>query len=370
MTGSVFHQALVHNIIIAVLSVVIQLPISIGLALLLNRRMRGQTALRLAVFTPYVLSQATSAVMWSMLLSHGGPVDSLLKSADLAALIHFWLASTSLVLYTLFFVVTWQFIGFGMVLLLAGLQGIPPELREAAAIDGASSWQITRRIMLPLLGPTIRIWIFLAVIGSLQLFDICSGWRCPRRRSRCRSRSSSCARSCGRSPRNWRTRRPWTAPPGSGSSCGSCFRCPGPALITVGMLAFVTSWNTYLLPLIVLSTPSHFTLPLSVAMFQSQYSTDTARGLRLYRAVHASRPVHFRLRAALPRRRPGRRDQGLSTTQRDEPGHGYPGAADRNGYAPRIPGLGPVCRCYRPAPLGTRCGAPKAASRRSCWSSV
>jgi raffinose/stachyose/melibiose transport system permease protein len=172
VTGSVFHQALVHNIIIAVLSVVIQLPISIGLALLLNRRMRGQTALRLAVFTPYVLSQATSAVMWSMLLSHGGPVDSLLKSAGLAALIHFWLASTSLVLYTLFFVVTWQFIGFGIVLLLAGLQGIPPELREAAAIDGASSWQITRRIMLPLLGPTIRIWIFLAVIGSLQLFDI------------------------------------------------------------------------------------------------------------------------------------------------------------------------------------------------------
>jgi raffinose/stachyose/melibiose transport system permease protein len=172
VTGSVFHQALVHNIIIAVLSVVIQLPISIGLALLLNRRMRGQTALRLAVFTPYVLSQATSAVMWSMLLSHGGPVDSLLKSAGLAALIHFWLASTSLVLYTLFFVVTWQFIGFGIVLLLAGLQGIPPELREAAAIDGASPWQITRRIMLPLLGPTIRIWIFLAVIGSLQLFDI------------------------------------------------------------------------------------------------------------------------------------------------------------------------------------------------------
>jgi raffinose/stachyose/melibiose transport system permease protein len=172
VTGSVFHQALLHNIIIAVLSVVIQLPISIGLALLLNRRMRGQTALRLAVFTPYVLSQATSAVMWSMLLSHGGPVDSLLKSVGLAALIHFWLASTSLVLYTLFFVVTWQFIGFGIVLLLAGLQGIPPELREAAAIDGASSWQITRRIMLPLLGPTIRIWIFLAVIGSLQLFDI------------------------------------------------------------------------------------------------------------------------------------------------------------------------------------------------------
>jgi raffinose/stachyose/melibiose transport system permease protein len=172
LTGPVFHQALMHNIIIAVLSVVIQLPISIGLAMLLNRRMRGRSFLRLAVFTPYVLSQATTAVMWSMLLSHGGIVDALLESVGLGGLIHFWLASTSLVLYTLFFVVTWQFIGFGIVLLLAGLQGIPPELREAAAIDGATPWQVTRRITLPLLGPTIRIWIFLAVVGSLQLFDI------------------------------------------------------------------------------------------------------------------------------------------------------------------------------------------------------
>lgn len=172
LTGPVFRQALEHNVIIAVLSVVIQLPISIGLALLLNRKMRGRGALRLAVFTPYVLSQATSAVMWLMLLSHGGPTDALLKSAGLGGLSHFWLASTSLVLYTLFFVITWQFIGFGIVLLLAGLQGIPPELREAAAIDGATAWQATRRVVLPLLGPTIRIWIFLAVIGSLQLFDV------------------------------------------------------------------------------------------------------------------------------------------------------------------------------------------------------
>lgn len=172
LSGPVFRQSLEHNVIIAVLSVVIQLPISIGLALLLNRRMRGRGALRLAVFTPYVLSQATSAVMWLMLLSHGGPVDALLKSAGLGGLVHFWLASTSLVLYSLFFVVSWQFIGFGIVLLLAGLQGVPPELREAAAIDGATPWQATRRVVLPLLGPTIRIWIFLAVIGSLQLFDI------------------------------------------------------------------------------------------------------------------------------------------------------------------------------------------------------
>jgi len=172
LSGPVFHQALEHNVIIAVLSVVIQLPISIGLALLLNRRVRGQTFLRLAVFAPFVLSEATTAVMWYELLQPGGPVDAVLKGVGLGGLVHYWLASTSLVLYTVFVVATWKYIGFGIVLLLAGLQGIPPELREAAAIDGATPWQATRAITLPLLAPTIRIWIFLSVIGSLQLFDL------------------------------------------------------------------------------------------------------------------------------------------------------------------------------------------------------
>ena len=172
LTGPVFHEAIEHNVIIAVLSVLIQLPISIGLALLLNRRMRGRTFLRLAVFAPFVLSEATTAVMWYELLQPGGPVDALLKHLGLGGLTHYWLASTTIVLYTVFVVATWKYIGFGVVLLLAGLQGIPSELREAAAIDGATPWQVTRRITLPLLGPTVRIWIFLSVIGSLQLFDL------------------------------------------------------------------------------------------------------------------------------------------------------------------------------------------------------
>jgi raffinose/stachyose/melibiose transport system permease protein len=172
LSGPVFRQSLLHNVIIAVLSVAIQLPISIALALLLNRSIRGRTFLRLAVFTPYVLSEATTAVLWLLMLEPGGFVDELLKSVGLGGLVHGWLASTSLVLYTLFFVVTWKYIGFGIILLLAGLQGIPPELREAAAIDGATPWQATRRVTMPLLGPTIRIWIFLSVIGSLQLFDV------------------------------------------------------------------------------------------------------------------------------------------------------------------------------------------------------
>jgi raffinose/stachyose/melibiose transport system permease protein len=169
---SVFLHAIQHNVTIAVLSLVLQLPLSIALALLLNRQLRGRGFLRLVVFAPYVLSEAVTAVMWLMLLQPDGFIDHVFKSVGLGSLITTWLANTHVVLYTLFVVVTWKYIGFGVVLLLAGLQGIPTELREASALDGASPWQTTRRVILPLLGPTIRIWIFLSMIGSLQLFDI------------------------------------------------------------------------------------------------------------------------------------------------------------------------------------------------------
>jgi raffinose/stachyose/melibiose transport system permease protein len=167
-----FIESIEHTLILAVLAVVIQLPLSLAIALLLNRRFRGRTLVRLAVFAPYVVAPAITGVMWSLLLQPSGFVDQVLTSLGLGGLVRQWLASIHLVLYTMFGVLTWQYLGFGIVLLLAGLQGIPASLREAAAIDGASGWQITRRITLPLLGPTIRIWIFLSVIGSLQVFDI------------------------------------------------------------------------------------------------------------------------------------------------------------------------------------------------------
>ncbi|WP_318306865.1 carbohydrate ABC transporter permease [Amycolatopsis solani] len=170
--GGVFQGAIVHNLIIAGLSIVVQLPLSIGLAMLLNRKLRGRAVLRALVFAPYVLSEAITAVIWVLMLQPNGFADQVLKGAGLGGLVHQWLADPGIVLYTLFAVITWKYVGFGIILLLAGLQGVPAELREAAALDGASAWQITRHVVLPLLGPTIRIWIFLSVIGSLQLFDI------------------------------------------------------------------------------------------------------------------------------------------------------------------------------------------------------
>jgi raffinose/stachyose/melibiose transport system permease protein len=167
-----FIQAIEHTLILTGLALVVQGPLSLGIALLLNRKFRGRALMRLVVFAPYVLPPAVTAVMWSLILQPGGFVDQVMKSVGLGGLVQLWLANVHVVLYTNFAVLTWQYLGFGIVLLLAGLQGIPAELREAAAIDGATPWQVTWRVTLPLLGPTIRIWGFITVIGSLQVFDV------------------------------------------------------------------------------------------------------------------------------------------------------------------------------------------------------
>jgi raffinose/stachyose/melibiose transport system permease protein len=75
-------------------------------------------------------------------------------------------------MYTLFVIISWKYFGFHMILMLAGLQGIPRELEEAAWIDGADRRQALRYVTLPLLGPTIRVSVFLSIIGALQLFDM------------------------------------------------------------------------------------------------------------------------------------------------------------------------------------------------------
>jgi raffinose/stachyose/melibiose transport system permease protein len=167
-----FVGAIKHNFVLVGLSLLVQFPIALGVALLLNRPFRGRRVARIVFFAPYVLSEAITAVIWLLILQPDGLVDRGFESVGLGGAVHLWLADLSLVLFTMFVVITWKYVGFGIILLLAGLQGIPQELHEAAAIDGAGTWNMIRYITLPLLGPTIRIWGFLAIIGSLQLFDL------------------------------------------------------------------------------------------------------------------------------------------------------------------------------------------------------
>ena len=167
-----FLDALRHNAMIAILSLVIQGPVAIGLALLLNRKMRGQSVIRVLIFVPYVISEVVVGLGWSLMLQSGGAANGLLDKLGLAALQQDWLSNPDVAIWSLLMIITWKYVGFAVILFLAGLQGIPEELSEAASIDGASFWQVQRLIVLPLLGPTVRIWAFLSIIGSLQLFDL------------------------------------------------------------------------------------------------------------------------------------------------------------------------------------------------------
>ncbi|MEV4703220.1 sugar ABC transporter permease [Actinoplanes sp. NPDC049316] len=172
LQDSSFHQALWHNGQIVVLSLVLQGPIAVCLALLLNRKVRGQSVIRVLIFVPYVIAEVIVGTAWALMLQAGGAVNDVLRSIGLGGLAEDWLADRSLAIWTLMFILTWKYVGFAVILFLAGMQNIPEELSEAAAVDGASYWQIQRRITLPLLGPTIRIWAFLSIIGALQLFDL------------------------------------------------------------------------------------------------------------------------------------------------------------------------------------------------------
>jgi raffinose/stachyose/melibiose transport system permease protein len=172
LADPVFLGAVSHNAIIVVLSLAVQIPFALGLALMLNRRFRGRAILRLIFFAPYVIAEVITAIVWSLLLQPNGLAEHFMTAIGLGDAYHPWLASPGTVLIALFFVITWKYFGFHMILLLAGLQGIPREVEEAAAIDGASRWQGIRYITLPLLGPTIRVSVFLSIIGSLQLFDL------------------------------------------------------------------------------------------------------------------------------------------------------------------------------------------------------
>jgi raffinose/stachyose/melibiose transport system permease protein len=167
-----FLKAIGNTFLIVAASLLVQGPVAIAVALLLNRKMRGRGVLRLMIFVPYVLAEVIAGIAWKLLLQPNGGVNAVLDAFGFGFLTQNWLADPAIALWTIFLILTWKYVGFAILLMLAGLQGVPEELAEAAQIDGASWWQVQRYITLPLLGPTIRIWAFLSIIGSLQVFDM------------------------------------------------------------------------------------------------------------------------------------------------------------------------------------------------------
>ena len=173
LTDEVFTDAVMHNFMIVFASILVQLPLGLAIALLLNRRIRGRGLLRTIIFVPYVLAEVIAGVVWFQLLQPGfGLIETVLSAVGIPTPEQGFLGTPDIALATVFVVLTWKYLGLAVLLFLAGLQGVDDELYEAAQLDGASWWQIQRRIAIPLLAPTIRTWVFLSMIGSLQLFDM------------------------------------------------------------------------------------------------------------------------------------------------------------------------------------------------------
>jgi raffinose/stachyose/melibiose transport system permease protein len=160
-------------LVLIALSVGVQLPVALGLAMLLHQPLRGRAVYRVLFFAPYVLSEVTTAVLFMMVFSpNRGLVNEVLGWLGIDGSSALFLADPDTVIFSLFFVISWKYFGFHMILFLAGRQNIPAELTEAATVDGAGPWQAFRHVTLPLLGPTVRLSAFLSVIGTLQLFDM------------------------------------------------------------------------------------------------------------------------------------------------------------------------------------------------------
>jgi raffinose/stachyose/melibiose transport system permease protein len=164
-------QAVWHTVVIAVAIMVIQNGVGLLLALGVNSMIKTRNVLRVLLFAPAVVTPIVTAYLWRNLLGPDGAVNSLLSAVGLGSWQQDWLGDPHLALWMIVLVIVWQFAGYSMVIFLAGLQSIPREIYEAAAIDGTGSVRRFWSVVRPLLAPAITINLMLSIIGGIKLFD-------------------------------------------------------------------------------------------------------------------------------------------------------------------------------------------------------
>jgi multiple sugar transport system permease protein/sn-glycerol 3-phosphate transport system permease protein len=165
----VFHALLISAYYV-LWNIPVQTVIALGLAMLLNRRLPGMGVYRALFVLPYMSTPVAMAVVWGWLFNaQNGMINHLLAVVGITG--PNWLGDQATALPVIAMIATWQYAGYNMLFFLAGLQTIPPQLYEAAGIDGASAWGKFRRITLPLLNSTMLFVLVTDVIGSFQVFD-------------------------------------------------------------------------------------------------------------------------------------------------------------------------------------------------------
>ncbi|RYV51178.1 carbohydrate ABC transporter permease [Pengzhenrongella frigida] len=172
----VFWKAFQNSVIWVALAVLIPMTLSLLLALALNRKMIGRNLFRSVFYIPAVFASITVAAMWRWIYNPTlGAVNQVLEGIGLDSWTQQWLGNPKIALYSIFVAAVWQGVGFNMVLFLAGLQQVPPELVEAAKLDGARGPQIFRHVTVPALRPTFVVVLILTIINSLKVFDLVVG---------------------------------------------------------------------------------------------------------------------------------------------------------------------------------------------------
>lgn len=170
LTSADFWSAMWHTVWFTVLTTPPLVVLAFAFALLAERAVRARWFLRLAFFAPYILPSAVMALIWMWIYTPKlGLGSAVVGTVGLSA--PSWLGDPAWAMVSLAVATIWWTLGFNFVLYLAGLQEVPRELYESAALDGATPWQQTRRITLPLLSRTTTLVVVLQVIASLKVFD-------------------------------------------------------------------------------------------------------------------------------------------------------------------------------------------------------
>lgn len=169
-----FHKAVWNTAVFAFWSVFLQLPMSLGLALLLNSLwVKGRELLRLAFFSPNLLGQVFVGVLFSVLfIPQYGLVNRFLHAIAGIASDTKWLSNPDLVMPALVLTSLWMYVGFNMVYFLAALQAVDKDLYEAATVDGANAWHQFWAVTLPGIKPVAVFVLVMSTIGSFQLFEL------------------------------------------------------------------------------------------------------------------------------------------------------------------------------------------------------
>ena len=162
-----------RSLLFVLLSVVVQMPVSLIFALILASGVKGEKVYRTVYFIPVVISSTVIGQLWIKLYNTDyGIINTLLNTIGASSLAQDWLGQRSTALVCSFIPILWQYVGYHLLIMYAGAKSIAKDLYEAAKIDGSSGLHTVWRITLPLMAPILRVSLTLSVIGALKVFDM------------------------------------------------------------------------------------------------------------------------------------------------------------------------------------------------------